>query len=919
MNADIFVGDSEMAGLMQRHDWASTSLGLPETWPESLKLALRILLTSRFDMWMGWGPEINFFYNDAYRHTLGVKHPSALGRPMPQVWSEVWEAVRDRVETVYEQGLSTWDRDLLLILERAGYPEETYHTFSYSPLLDNEGRVAGLFCAVAEETDRVISERRLASLQELAAALNGVDERDGLFRAVASTLGNNLHDLPFSLVYLFDQSEVAHLACASGIDRTHPFARARVGLRERGEWQLERLLAGEQFELEIAEGGPELPGGAWQRAPVKIAITPIPAQGNGRPVGFLVVGLNPYRSHDTDYPGFIGLLAGQIASTLASVDAYQAERLRTQTLTEIVRMRKQAAEALRRANAGLIAEVEQRTAERDRLHKLFQQAPSFICVLRGPEHVFELTNEAYVQLIGHPVAPGQTVREALPEIEGQGFFERLDEVYRTGKPYVGRNAPILLQRQGGTTEKRYLHFIFQPILDVDGSVSGIFVEGNDLTEQINAEEALKRLNETLEAKVAERTDALAQALRELQREVAERETIQEALRQAQKMEAVGQLTGGIAHDFNNLLTGILGSLDLMQRRIASGRQQGLERYIDMATGAANRAAALTSRLLAFSRRQPLAPRPVDANQLVASIQDLLLRSIGEAIALELHTARDLWQTRCDSNQLESALLNLAINARDAMPQGGRLTIETRNALFNEPPGLEGQNMQPGHYVCISVADTGTGMPHEVVERAFEPFFTTKPLGQGTGLGLSMVYGFARQSEGWARIESNPGQGTRVSLYLPRYLGPTPTPTAPEETQPGNNASGDVVLVVEDEAAVRELVVEVLHDLGCSTLEAVDGPSGLRIIESGQALDLLITDIGLPGFDGRRLAEQARALRPELRILFVTGYAENATSAGGFLEDGMDLLTKPFGLSDLAEKIREMLGYARLDVLEPSEP
>ncbi|TRX76880.1 response regulator [Pseudomonas mangiferae] len=910
-----------MAELMRRHDWAATALGPPEAWPESLKLALRILLTSRFDMWMGWGPDIHFFYNDAYRPTLGMKHATALGRPMREVWAEVWDAVRDRVQTVYEQGLSTWDRDLLLILERAGYPEETYHTFSYSPLLDDQGQVAGLFCAVAEETERVVSERRLASLRELAAALNGVDDREDLFRAVATALGGNPHDLPFTLTYVFDQSEVAHLACTSGIERDHPYARQIVGLEARGEWQLERILEGESLELAIPPQAVALPCGAWQRPPRKVALIPIAGQGAGRPLGFLVVALNPFRPHDTDYPGFIGLLAGQIASTLASVDAYQAERLRAQTLTEIVRMRKQAAEALRRANAGLIAEVEQRTAERDHLHRLFQQAPSFICVLRGPEHVFELTNDAYLDLVGHPIQIGQTVREALPEIAGQGFFERLDEVYRSGQVYVGRNVPIVLTRQpGGMPETRYLHFIYQPILDADGSVSGIFVEGNDLTEQINAEAALKRLNETLEAKVAERTDALALALRDLKREAAEREVVQEALRQAQKMEAVGQLTGGIAHDFNNLLTGILGSLDLMQRRIETGRGQDLERYIEVATGAANRAAALTNRLLAFSRRQPLAPRPVDANQLVASIQDLLLRSIGETIALEFHTARDLWQTRCDSNQLESALLNLAINARDAMPDGGRLVIETRNAPLREPLNSGGQQLPAGHYVCISVVDSGTGMPRDVLERAFEPFYTTKPMGQGTGLGLSMVYGFARQSEGGATIDSNPGKGTRVSLYLPRYLGPAPTPTPPSGNGlPDEQASGDVVLVVEDEPAVRELVVEVLHDLGCSTLEAVDGPSGLRIVESSQPLDLLITDIGLPGLDGRRLVERTRALRPDLRILFMTGYAENATSASGFLEDGMDLLTKPFGLEDLAQKIRELLGYATAEALEPSEP
>nr|WP_276583906.1 response regulator [Pseudomonas sp. RIT-PI-AD] len=907
-----------MADLMRRYDWASTPLGPPQHWPGSLKLALRILLSSRFDMWLGWGPDIRVFYNDAYRPTLGVKHPGALGMPMRELWAEVWDAVEARVRTVYEQGVSTWDRALLLILERAGYPEETYHTFSYSPLLGDGGQVEGLFCAVTEETERVISERRLESLRDLATALADVDTREALFRAVAQALGGNPYDLPFTLTYVFDQSEVAHRVCASGIDPDHPYAVERVGLDEREDWALERILAGAgALERDILCPVAELPTGAWARSPRKVAVIPIVGQGDARPLGFIVAGLNPFRPHDDGYLGFIELLAGQIASSLASVDAYQAERQRAQTLAEIVRMRRQAAEALRRANAGLIAEVEQRTAERDRLRTLFQQAPGFICALRGPNHIFELTNDAYLKLVGHRDLVGQSVREALPEVAGQGFFERLDEVYASGEPFVGRNVPILLQRRpDAPLEKRYLHFVYQPVLEVDGSVAGIFVEGSDVSEQIEAEEALLRLNETLEAKVAERTDALAEALLDLKNESAIREAAQEALRQSQKMEAVGQLTGGIAHDFNNLLTGIIGSLDLLQRRLATGRSDGLERYIEAATVAAGRAAALTNRLLAFSRRQPLAPRPVDANQLIASIQELLHRTIGEKIALEFHTAPDLWQIRCDANQLESALLNLAINARDAMPEGGRLVIETRNAPLSAALNVGGQTMPPGQYVCISVADTGSGMPREVIERAFEPFFTTKPLGQGTGLGLSMVYGFARQSEGSTHIDSSLGIGTRVSLYLPRHLGPTPTPTPPSTEQPGSEASGDVVLVVEDEPAVRALVVEVLHDLGCSTLEAADGPGGLYILESDQCIDLLITDIGLPGLDGRRLAEASRALRPELRILFMTGYAENATSAEGFLGAGMDLLTKPFGLDELARKARELLGHSLAEALEP---
>ncbi|WP_374945008.1 PAS domain-containing protein [Sphingomonas sp.] len=383
---------------------------------------------------------------------------------------------------------------------------------------------------------------------------------------------------------------------------------------------------------------------------------------------------------------------------------------------------------------------------------------------------------------------------------------------------------------------------------------------------------------------------------------------QEALRQAQKMEAVGQLTGGIAHDFNNLLTGVIGSLDMMQRRMAKGETDRVERYIAIAMTSANRAAALTHRLLAFSRRQPLDPRPVGANRLVTGMEELLRRTIGEAIALEIVTAGGLWQTLCDPHQLESAILNLAINARDAMPDGGHLTIETCNAHLDSAYAAQTRDVRPGQYVCICVTDTGTGMDKDTIAKVFEPFFTTKPIGQGTGLGLSMIYGFARQSEGYARIYSEVGQGTTVKLYLPRYYGEA---EEADETVDGVADAplaedGEVVLVVEDEAAVRDLVVDLLGDLGYRAVEAADGPAGLKLLQSDMRVDLLVTDIGLPGLNGRQLADAARVARPDLKVLFMTGYAENATLANGFLEPGMEMITKPFAVEALATRIRDML-------------
>ncbi len=384
------------------------------------------------------------------------------------------------------------------------------------------------------------------------------------------------------------------------------------------------------------------------------------------------------------------------------------------------------------------------------------------------------------------------------------------------------------------------------------------------------------------------------------RDVTEQRELEEAFRQSQKMEAVGQLTGGIAHDFNNLLTGIVGSLDLLGTRLRQGRPEVAERYIAAALSSAHRAAALTHRLLAFARRQPLDPRPVQANALVVSLEDLVRRTIGEAIRLDTVLADDLWPTLCDPNQLESALLNLVINARDAMPDGGRLTIETRNTAIT---AAEAREVAPGDYVCLCVSDTGTGMSPEVAARAFDPFFTTKPLGQGTGLGLSMIYGFARQSEGLAEIASTLGQGTTVRLFLPRSHGAAEPAPAPAAAAPLPAGRGETVLVVEDEPVVRSLIVDVLGELGYRILEAEDGPAGLHLLSSPARIDLMVTDVGLPGINGRALADQARERRPGLKVLFITGYAEAAAIATGFLEPGMHLITKPFPVEALARKIR----------------
>ena len=374
------------------------------------------------------------------------------------------------------------------------------------------------------------------------------------------------------------------------------------------------------------------------------------------------------------------------------------------------------------------------------------------------------------------------------------------------------------------------------------------------------------------------------------------------------MEAIGQLTGGIAHDFNNLLAGITGSLELLSRRLTEGRYTGVERYIVGAQSSAARAAALTQRLLAFSRRQTLDPKAVGLNDLIAGMEDLIRRTIGPSIELEVVGAGGLWITKVDPSQVESALLNLCINARDAMPHGGRITIETANKWFDDRAAKE-RDLAPGQYLSLCVTDTGTGMTPDVIEQAFDPFFTTKPLGQGTGLGLSMIHGFVRQSGGQVRIYSELGKGTTMCLYFPRYTGNVEISETPDAMPAANVGHGETVLVIDDDATVRALIVEVLNEGGYSVFEAADGPSGLKLLQSDIRLDLLITDVGLPGgMNGRQVADAARITRPDLKILFVTGYAENAAVGNGLLDHGMEVIAKPFTMGSLSNKVRDIIDH-----------
>ncbi len=490
---------------------------------------------------------------------------------------------------------------------------------------------------------------------------------------------------------------------------------------------------------------------------------------------------------------------------------------------------------------------------------------------------------------------GQSERD----VAGQGWTEAIhpDDRERVVAHWCGavegRHAYDLeyrLRRHDGV--HRWFKVVALPMLDGEGD--DLWIGSNtDIQEIADAREVLARSREDLKRLVEERTASLM--------------SVEEQLRQSQKMEAVGQLTGGIAHDFNNLLAGITGSLDLLQSRTAKGRYDDVPRFIAAAQGAAKRAASLTHRLLAFSRRQTLLPKSTDINRLVAGMEEMVRRTVGPAIDVEIVAAGGLWNTLIDAGQLENALLNLCINARDAMPSGGKLTVETANRWFDGRSGKD-RDLAAGQYVSLCVSDNGTGMPPDVVERAFDPFFTTKPIGAGTGLGLSMIFGFVQQSGGQARIYSEVDQGTTVCLYLPRDHGDAEAPEAvPQARALARAEHGERVLVVDDEPTVRMLVTEILDDLGYQSLEAVDGATGLHILQSNVAIDLLITDVGLPGgMNGRQMADAARVTRPKLKVLFITGYAENAVLSHGHLDRGMHVITKPFAMDALASRIKALL-------------
>ena len=609
------------------------------------------------------------------------------------------------------------------------------------------------------------------------------------------------------------------------------------------------------------------------------------------------------------------LLAGRQAGRFASSESVR-RRLPDNALSVILLERPISGESLVSAVAsGIRARQKQLLirdqfaaidAERSRLNTLLENLPVGVAFVNADGSTL-LSNPAFRRFL-----PSGDIPARLPNAEEmwEGYEEDGSRITRdrfvTVRALRGEHVPGLeFLHHPARGPSVWTRVSGVPLRNpgssrVTGSISVIV----DIDEQKRSQEALAQAAQKLEQEVDARTRELREALARLEAEAEERARAEEALRQAQKMEAVGQLTGGIAHDFNNMLTGIIGAIDILKRRIATGRLDDLDRFMDAASTSAQRAAGLTARLLAFSRRQSLDSRPTDVGKLIHSLEDLLRRTMSESIEVEILSSSPLSPALVDANQLESAIINLAINARDAMPDGGRLTLSCEEVELDEECFARNPGISPGRYIMVGVSDTGVGIDGDTLDKVFDPFFTTKPIGQGTGLGLSMVYGFAKQSNGLVRIDSQVGEGTRVTIFLP--IADLQPHEEPAESAAIHHGDGQSVLLVEDDESVRLLVRDVLEELGYKATEAADGQQAVRILESGRRFDLMISDVGLPGMNGRQLAEIAREHLPDLPVLFVTGYAEGAAVRGGFLSDNMQMITKPFQIEMLSARIREML-------------
>ena len=985
--AGDFLADGGEAGAMVRaYDWASTSLGPPSRWPQAMRTLVEVMLRSHQPMVVAWGPERTLLYNDGYIPILGQRHPDALGRPIVDVWCELSGDVRPVMERAFA-GEAVWHEDLPLTLHRRGFPESAYFTLSCTPVRDDAGTVAGMFCAWTETTGRVLFARRQAFRVELEGRLRGLSDPGALAAAATRMLGPWLGAA--RVFYLEIGKEGTHGAITQNwnVPGVPDLLGRRFRLDRLGPALVRDLLAGQPVAIEDLAADPRTRGaGEDAFAAVRAAsMIAVPVVQGGRTAAVLVVqhdaprhwspeevdvacevagrtrhaaertrAARALRASEARFRALVDASAqivwttdaagravedspswraftGQSeedwrgrrwleaihpddaprvargwADAVAARTPYAAEyRLRhaatgtwRMTSARAVPLRNadgtprewvgmnaditdlhQAGEALRRLNATLEQRVEERTLERDRLWRNSQDAffvisPDGICLSVSPAHE---------RLLGW--AEGDALMKPFTNCTHPDDAERTAAEFRSvaaGSP--SRGFEIRMRHKDGG----HRWIAWTAALD-----SGrIYAVARDVTVE-------KR-----------RAEEIAAVNRQLLAQIEERERMEDTLRRMQRLEAVGQLTSGVAHDFNNLLTVVLGNTAFVRKGlVAAGLDGKLRERLDHVRTAAERGATLTAQLLAFSRRQRLEARPVDLNATVASVRDLLQTSVGSRVRLRTELDPALRRALVDPTQIELVLLNLAINARDAMQDGGTLLVETGNARLGAPRRPE--EPPPGQYVMVAVADTGSGMAPEVAAKAFEPFFTTKAVGKGSGLGLAQVYGFATQSGGGVSLDTAPGRGTTLRVFLPAAPAARPEddagPPADRVQAPPDRAPAAApaaILLVDDDHGVREVTGSVLRDLGHTVFEAPGGAVALELLDRpGQSVDLLVVDFAMPGMNGVEVARRARAVRPGLEVLFITGYADLSALAGTPEER---IVQKPFRDGELERKVARCL-------------
>jgi PAS domain S-box-containing protein len=851
-------GGGEMGALIRAYDWSATPLGPVAEWPQSLRTVLALLLSTRHPMFIWWGPELIQFYNDAYSRSLGPdRHPSALGGRGRECWAEIWPVIGPEVESIMAGGESTWHEDHLVPITRGSHVQDVYWSYSYSPILHDEGGVGGVLVTVQETTKRIVTERRARLLQELAARELQAEVEPDVIEAAAAVLEAHPEDVPFALLYLTDTAGELRLARAVGLPAGHRAAPLTLDSSGAGVWPVATALT---VQAPVLVGGLPATVGEIRRDPAPepvreaVLVPLVPALSGPGAAGLLVAGISPRLTVDDETRTFVEQVAREISHAL--------DRARGE------------AQARRAWQAAELAAAE-RDVERRQLLTVLEQSPVAIMLADAPSGRVTFANERVRRIFGR-AEPAELIEAYSARWRGlhpdgrplaQGEWP-LTRALRQGQ--VVANETVLIEDANGRQSEIVANAA--PVRDAQGHVIAAVLMCWDVT--------------------AERR-------------------IERRLRDAERLQSVGTLAGGVAHEVNNQMTTVLGFGEFILRALGPEHPQAADLRIVLT--AADRTARITHQLLTFSRKQVTQPRVVDLHALALGLRPVLQQLLGSDKELVITGAPDARRVSVDPTQVEQVLINLVGNARDATETGAKVTIGVENAeAIGSVAGERDVTVAPGHYVLLTVTDTGRGMDVGTLARVFEPFFTTKDVGEGTGLGLSMVYGIVKRHGGYVWAESAPGRGTTMKLYWPATADPAPSDPAAHHGAPADEAGAEVgpsatVLVVEDEPAVRDLVVRLLEAEGYQVLAAEDGRAALKLLDRHPApIDLVLTDVLMPRMNGRQLGDALGARHPDLPVLYMSGDIGESTAVRHLVPEGAPFLRKPFSPSQLMEQIASVL-------------